>query len=311
MPWFNVDDGFANSKPVLKIPRRYRCAAIGLWTLAGSWSAKELTDGFIPDEAIEEFAGTPQLAEHLVRAGLWKKIEDGWQFEGWAKWQKTKEKVLAYREREAEKKRGQRSNPKTAGSGSVSPGDTSGTETRVPEGQHRESPTCPAQPLPTPLPSPKPQEKDDYPLPPEPPADEWVAPTDVVVDAPEFVGTASKPPKQYGSSGAKYLVRQALGSGHNYPNSTIEALAFQVDKLLHEKHPEDLIREAISEWSRRPKALPSWLPNVYSDVVQASRATTPAGKKHKLRLIAELEQEQRAREEAQALESAPDRKELA
>jgi len=155
MPWFNVDDGFANSKPVLRIPRRYRCAAIGLWTLAGSWSAKELTDGFIPDHAIEEFAGTPQIAEHLVRAGLWRKTEDGWQFEGWAKWQKTKEKVLAYREREAEKKRTQRSGPKPAGSESVSPGDSLGTETNVPQGQDGESPMCPGQPLPTPLPTPK------------------------------------------------------------------------------------------------------------------------------------------------------------
>lgn len=154
MPWFNVDDGFANSKPVLKIPRRYRCAAIGLWTLAGSWSAKELTDGFIPDEALEEFAGTPAIAAMLVRAGLWRKVEGGWQFEGWSKWQKTKERVLAYREREAEKKRGQRSSTKNAGHESVSPGDTCGTETSVPRGQDRESPTCPAQPLPTPLPKP-------------------------------------------------------------------------------------------------------------------------------------------------------------
>lgn len=154
MPWFNVDDGFANSKPVLRIPRRYRCAAIGLWTLAGSWSAKELTDGFIPDEALEEFAGTPAIAAMLVKAGLWRKVEGGWQFEGWSKWQKTKERVLAYREREAEKKRGQRSNPKGAGQESVSPGDSRGTERSVPEGQHRESPTCPAPPLPTPSPKP-------------------------------------------------------------------------------------------------------------------------------------------------------------
>lgn len=108
MPWFNVDDGFANSKPVLRIPRRYRCAAIGLWTLAGSWSAKELTDGFIPDVAIEEFAGTTASAEWLAKAGLWKKVDGGWQFEGWAKWQKTKERVLSYREREANKKRNAR-----------------------------------------------------------------------------------------------------------------------------------------------------------------------------------------------------------
>ncbi|QFG11129.1 replication initiation protein [Mycobacterium phage Xula] len=114
MPWFNVDDGFANSKPVLRIPRRYRCQAIGLWTLAGSWSAKELTDGFIPDHTIEEFAGTPALAEHLVRAGLWTKVEGGWQFENWAKWQKTKAQVLTYRAADADRKRKARSRTKPA-----------------------------------------------------------------------------------------------------------------------------------------------------------------------------------------------------
>lgn len=158
MPWFNVDDGFSNSKPVLKIPRRYRCAAIGLWTLAGSWSAKELTDGYIPEHCIEEFSATTALADMLVRADLWKRVEGGWQFEGWSKWQKTKERVLAYREREAEKKRGQRSGGKPAGSAGVSPGDSRGTEHSVPEGHVGESRSCPAPPLPTPSPSPKPEE---------------------------------------------------------------------------------------------------------------------------------------------------------
>lgn len=152
MPWFNVDDGFANSKPVLRIPRRYRCAAIGLWTLAGSWSAKELTDGLIPDHALEEFAGTVAMAEHLVRAGLWRRVEGGWQFEGWAKWQKTKEQVLAFRAAEAERKRKARSGKKTAGENSVSGVDSGRTEPGVTLGHHPES----GQPLPTPSPEPKP-----------------------------------------------------------------------------------------------------------------------------------------------------------
>lgn len=154
MPWFNVDDGFANSKPVLRIPRRYRCGAIGLWTLAGSWAAKELTDGFIPDHAVEEFAGTDALAEWLVRAGLWKKVEGGWQFEGWSKWQKTKERVMAFRAAETERKRNQRSNPKPAGGEGVSGDCPAGTDSAVPLGQDAPSAPCPGQPLPTPLPKP-------------------------------------------------------------------------------------------------------------------------------------------------------------
>ncbi len=277
IPWFNVDDGFANSKPVLRIPRRYRCAAIGLWTLAGSWSAKELTDGFIPDEALEEFASTTAMAGMLVKAGLWTKVEDGWQFEGWSKWQKTKEKVLAYREREAEKKRGQRSSPKTAGSESVSPGDSLGTETSVPEGQDRESPMCPAPPLPTPLPTPKPQEKDDVPLPPEPPVDDWVA-GELVVDAPTVIDNPPKPPKRYASPAAKSVVRQELGN--DYSDAALNRIGVQVENLSRQGKPDHLIRETLREWERRPNCeRPEFIPTVYDDLVKASRSS-PATSGH-------------------------------
>jgi len=104
MPWFKVDDGFANSKPVLRIPRRYRAQAIGLWILAGTWSAKELTDGFVPDYVVEELGGTPAMAEQLIKAGLWEKAENGYQFVRWSDYQPTKVEVLTRRAQEAERK---------------------------------------------------------------------------------------------------------------------------------------------------------------------------------------------------------------
>lgn len=104
MAWFKVDDGFANSKPVLRIPRRYRAQAVGLWVMAGTWCNKELTDGYVPDYTLDDFASTPAIAAHLVRAGLWENADGGWQFVGWSKYQFTKEQVLARRTAEAEKK---------------------------------------------------------------------------------------------------------------------------------------------------------------------------------------------------------------
>lgn len=138
IPWFKVDDGFASSKPVLRIPRRYRAAAVGLWTLAGTWSAKELTDGFIPDYAIEDFCcSSSATAEHLVKSGLWEKADSGWQFVGWSKYQFTKAKVLEHRAAEAEKKRKWRE----AKNGSadqqesdMSPRDSLGDNSGTPEG---------------------------------------------------------------------------------------------------------------------------------------------------------------------------------
>jgi hypothetical protein len=151
--WFKVDDGFANSKPVLRIPRRYRTQAVGLWTLAGTWAAKELTDGYVPAYVLEDLAGTPAVAAHLVRAGLWEEAEGGWQFVGWSKYQPTKEQVLARRSEEAEKrKRGreaQRKRSEQQQSDSVppvSPGDIR----RTPPGQNTDT-HCPgpARPVPS------------------------------------------------------------------------------------------------------------------------------------------------------------------
>jgi hypothetical protein len=85
--WFKVDDGFANSKPVLRIPRRYRLQAVGLWALAGTWSAKQNTYGRVPDYVLPELGGSSVLAAHLTESGLWKAIEGGWQFVEWRKTQ--------------------------------------------------------------------------------------------------------------------------------------------------------------------------------------------------------------------------------
>ncbi len=146
MPWFKVDDGFATSKAVLRIPRRQRCQAIGLWTLAGTWCAKELTDGFVPEYVLEDLGGTPALARALVDSGLWNVVEGGWQFVGWEKYQPSREQVLDERAKEAERKRKWREARKAAASRSepqvdadVSAERPAGTPPSVPELSQPES----------------------------------------------------------------------------------------------------------------------------------------------------------------------------
>lgn len=108
MPWFVVDDKFSDSKEVLSIPARYRAAAIGLWTLCGSWSMGKLTDGFVPDAIVAHLAGSRYwrgTADRLVEAGLWRYVDGGIQFENWGKWQRTKSEVETRRADAAERKR--------------------------------------------------------------------------------------------------------------------------------------------------------------------------------------------------------------
>ncbi|MBN9739536.1 hypothetical protein DMP23_00180 [Amycolatopsis sp. A1MSW2902] len=79
MPWFAVDDGFADHPKAIRAGN----AALGLWVRAGAWSAKHLTDGFVPDE-IAFMHGTPTQAAKLVRVGLWRVAEGGFQFHDWS-----------------------------------------------------------------------------------------------------------------------------------------------------------------------------------------------------------------------------------
>lgn len=110
-PGFNVDLGFYDSQEVLSIPRKIRAAAVGVWTLAGCYSASKLTDGLVYDEKLRELGCTPAIRAALMSTKpepLWVAADDhpgAIQFTRWAKWQRTNAEVKAYREADAERKR--------------------------------------------------------------------------------------------------------------------------------------------------------------------------------------------------------------
>jgi len=106
MTWFRLDDGFADHPKVL----RCSLAAIGLWSKAGAWCAKHLTDGSVPSAAVSALGGSKRLADELVAADLWRREDGGYVFHEWldhqpsrgqviAKRVATRERVTAHRER--------------------------------------------------------------------------------------------------------------------------------------------------------------------------------------------------------------------
>lgn len=105
MAWFKVDDGFHASRKVLRIPKRARFAAIGLWAVAGSWAADQLTDGHIPDYMIIEWGAPPTAPDALVDAGLWERTHDGFTFYNWHEYQPSKQDVDAERAASRERMR--------------------------------------------------------------------------------------------------------------------------------------------------------------------------------------------------------------
>lgn len=83
MPWFPVDDGFHSHPKRLAIS----LAAVGLWTVAGSWSSAHPNDGVVPDAYLESLSpDAPMLAAELVAAGLWRRRRGGYQFHDWFDW---------------------------------------------------------------------------------------------------------------------------------------------------------------------------------------------------------------------------------
>lgn len=130
MPWFNVDDGFADHPKTIRVGN----AAVGLWVRTGSWCAKQLTDGFVPGE-IASLYGTPAQAGRLVAAGLWKVVEGGYQFHDWEKEGRnpTRKEVEKRRRSEAERKaRWRERNAPNSGQQQVDEGSPTGTPPSVP-----------------------------------------------------------------------------------------------------------------------------------------------------------------------------------
>jgi hypothetical protein len=63
--------------------------------LAGTWSAHERTDGFVPAHVIEEFGCTLEIFQALISAGLWCEQGDDIQFHDWSDYQPTREQLEA------------------------------------------------------------------------------------------------------------------------------------------------------------------------------------------------------------------------
>lgn len=156
MPWFRVDDQLDANKKVKSIPRRTRAKALGLWVQAGAWCARELTDGHVPKYMLEDFAVTPAVAQALVDAGMWEKVNDGWNFVNWGEFNPSSTDVRAQRaaarKRQAEfreKKKQERENADTSNNGKMSQRDTPVTNsvtngvTNGPVTQPRPVPTRP------------------------------------------------------------------------------------------------------------------------------------------------------------------------
>lgn len=98
--WFKIDDRFYSHPKVIDLPLK----AVGLWTLAGTWSMDQLTDGFVPKGMLRMLNGAPADAKALVASGLWVEVPGGWKFHDWEDMQPSAESVRKKRADDAARK---------------------------------------------------------------------------------------------------------------------------------------------------------------------------------------------------------------
>lgn len=105
MTWFKLDDSFYDHPKVFDASD----AAVALWVRAGCWSARNLTDGFVPaGMPVRLSTSAEAAAAELARRGLWERTRGGWLFHDWAEYQPTKESVEADRKAARERMRRRR-----------------------------------------------------------------------------------------------------------------------------------------------------------------------------------------------------------
>lgn len=92
MTWFKIDDSFYDHPKVFDAPD----CAVALWTRAGTWSARNRTDGVVPAGMPARFCDDPERAvRELVQRGLWTRTRGGYQFHDWHDYQPTREEAIA------------------------------------------------------------------------------------------------------------------------------------------------------------------------------------------------------------------------
>lgn len=98
--WFKVDDSFFSNPKTAMLSD----GATALWLRSGSWSAQQLTGGFIPARMVPMFRGSDDSVRELCDAGLWVYDEqkDGYQFHDWSDYQPDSEGVDALRKKRSE-----------------------------------------------------------------------------------------------------------------------------------------------------------------------------------------------------------------
>lgn len=89
MSWFKLDDRFFDNPKIAALSDGAKVAYLE----AGTYCARELTDGYIPLNKAKGFAGKARVVQELV-PHLWEPCDGGFRVHDYLKYNPTKEQVL-------------------------------------------------------------------------------------------------------------------------------------------------------------------------------------------------------------------------
>lgn len=107
MTWAKVDDRFHSHRKTREAWHASH-ASIGLHFLAMSYSAGQMTDGWIEcgfvNEKLPNRRERDRAVSALEAAGLWERHESGWQIHDWLDYNPSRAEILAKRRKDSERK---------------------------------------------------------------------------------------------------------------------------------------------------------------------------------------------------------------
>jgi hypothetical protein len=102
MPWVKLDDRFPSHRKIALLSDR----AFRLHISAICWCAENLTDGRISDRELTLVAsvrGMKATAKQLEDAGVWDRVDGGWEIHDYLEYNPSRDQVIAERKKNAER----------------------------------------------------------------------------------------------------------------------------------------------------------------------------------------------------------------
>jgi len=153
MVWVRLDDQFPDHPKILAAGP----VASWLYVCGLAYSARLLSDGFVPTAQIRKLADVPnpaKLVDTLVRVGLWEAVDGGYMIHDFLEYNPPSEKIRAEREAAKERMRkGRSENVRPNNEGTVNAETTNSAECSPEQGANFGQ----SSPVPNPIPIPYPE----------------------------------------------------------------------------------------------------------------------------------------------------------